>query len=131
VALIRQYRIAVNATVLEIPAGKLEPGDEPTERARLELLEETGYKARCLVPVGLIYASVGYTSERIHLFLAFDLEHVGQELEFDERIETVELALEDLRGRLRANEIEDAKTAVALQRLFDYLDTHGQTGATV
>ena len=123
VALILQYRIAVNDTVLEIPAGKLEPGDAPAERARLELLEETGYEAGRLVPVGFIYASVGYTSERIHLFLAFDLKHVGQALEFDERIEPVEFALEDVKARLRANEIEDAKTAVALQRLFDYLES--------
>jgi 8-oxo-dGTP pyrophosphatase MutT (NUDIX family) len=122
VALIRQYRIAIDDTVLEIPAGKLEPGEDPVERARIELVEETGYKAGRLVPVGAIYASVGYTSEKIHLFLAFELEHVGQALEFDERIEPVEVAVEELRLQLRRNEIEDAKTAVALQRLFEYLD---------
>jgi len=110
VALIRQYRIAVGDTVLEIPAGKLEPGEEPVERAGR------------LVPAGSIYASAGYTSERIYLFLAFDLEHVGQALEFDERIAPAELALEDLARMLREHAIEDAKTVVALERLFDYLE---------
>lgn len=120
--LIRQYRIAVGETVLEIPAGKLEPGEDPAERARAELAEETGYTAGRLVPAGAIYASVGYTSEKIHLFLAFDLEYVGQALEFDERIVPVELPVAELRLQMKRNEIEDAKTAVALQRLFDYLD---------
>ena len=109
-------------TVLEIPAGKLEPGEEPVERARQELLEETGFRAGRLVPAGSIYASAGYTSERIYLFLAFDLEHVGQALEFDERIAPAELALEDLARMLREHAIEDAKTVVALERLFDYLE---------
>ncbi|HOD51352.1 MAG TPA: NUDIX hydrolase [Candidatus Hydrogenedentes bacterium] len=122
VALIRQYRIAVDDTVLEIPAGKLEPGEDPVARAHKELTEETGYTAGRLVPVGAIYASVGYTSEKIHLFLAFDLEHVGQKLEFDERIELAEFAVEELRQQLRNHTIEDAKTAIALQRLFDYMD---------
>ncbi len=125
VALIRQYRIAVADTVLEIPAGKLEPGDDPAGRARLELLEETGYKAGRLIPVGTLYASVGYTSERIHLFLAFELEQVGQNLEFDERIVPVEFSVDYLRQQVREYAIEDAKTAVALQRLFDYLDGEG------
>jgi ADP-ribose pyrophosphatase len=122
VALIRQYRIAVEETVLEIPAGKLEGCEDPATRARKELAEETGYKAGVLVPAGSIFASVGYTSERIHLFLAFDLEEVGQALEFDERIEPVELPVEGLRRQLARGEIQDAKTAVGLQRLFDYLD---------
>ncbi len=122
VALIRQYRIAVGETVLEIPAGKLEPGEDPAERARLELLEETGYRAGRLVPAGMIYASAGYTSEQIHLFLAFDLEYIGQALEFDERIAPAELALEDLARMLRDHVIADAKTVVALERLFDYLE---------
>ncbi|HOF39428.1 MAG TPA: NUDIX hydrolase [Candidatus Hydrogenedentes bacterium] len=125
IVLIRQYRIAVGETVLEIPAGKLEPGDEPVERAQLELREETGYRAGRLVPVGMIFASAGYTSERIHLFLAFDLVHAGQALEFDERITPAEFALEDLRRMLREHAITDAKTVVALERLFDYLEREG------
>ncbi len=122
VVLIRQYRIAVGDTVLEIPAGKLEPGEDPAERARIELAEETGYRAGRIVPIGAIYASVGYTSEKIHLFLASGLEFVGQNLEFDERIELVELTLAQLRAQLKNHELEDAKTVVAVQRLLDYLD---------
>ncbi len=125
VVLIRQYRIAVGETVLEIPAGKLEPGDEPVERAQLELREETGYRAGRLVPVGMIFASAGYTSERIHLFLAFDLAFAGQALEYDERITPAEFALEDLKRMLQEHAITDAKTVVALERFFDYLEREG------
>ncbi|HIJ64622.1 MAG TPA: NUDIX hydrolase [Candidatus Hydrogenedentes bacterium] len=122
VVLIRQYRIAVGEDVIEIPAGKLEPGDAPEQRARAELEEETGYRAGRMVLAGHIYASVGYTSEKIHLFLAFDLEAIGQALEFDETIETVRVPLAEIEGRLEANEFPDAKTVVALHRLLTYLE---------
>lgn len=124
VVLIRQYRIAVGAEVVEIPAGKLEPGEQPEERAKAELEEETGYRAGRLIPAGAIYASVGYTSEKIHLFLAFHLEKIGQKLEFDERIQTVEIPLAEIETRLLNNEFQDAKTIVALHRLIAYLNAH-------
>ena len=125
VLLVRQYRIAVGRDVLEIPAGKRE-GDEAVEhRARCELEEETGYRAGRLVPAGSIYASVGYCSEEIFLFLAFDLEKVGQNLEFDEQIELVRVPLAEIPGRLAAGEIKDSKTVVGLHALMRYLGEGG------
>lgn len=121
VVLIRQYRIAVAQTILELPAGKLEGDEEPSHRGHCELEEETGYRAGRLVDAGSILPSAGYTSERIYLFLAFDLEEVGQKLEFDEAIEVVTIPIEKLRGMLAALEIDDAKTIVGLHRLFDYM----------
>ena len=121
VILIRQYRIAVGQDVLEIPAGKLEGGEDPAHRARRELAEETGYTPGRLVPAGTIYASVGYTSEKIHLFLAFDLEHVGQDLEHDEAIDVEEIPLARAQKLLTSNAFEDAKTAIAVQRLLTHL----------
>lgn len=118
VLLIRQYRIAVGREILEIPAGKLEPGDTPLARARHELEEETGYRAERLEPAGSVFASVGYTSEEIHLFLAYGLEHIGQRLEFDERIEVARIPLAEARRRVAAYEIQDAKTLIALEALF-------------
>jgi ADP-ribose pyrophosphatase len=103
--------------VLEVPAGKLEPGDEPERRARLELEEETGYLAGSLIAAGTVLATPGYSSERIHLFLAFELERVGQRLEEDERIEVVRLSFEELYRLADRGGIEDAKTLLAIHAL--------------
>jgi len=122
VILVRQYRVAVGRDVLEIPAGKLEDGDQDTEtRGRCELEEETGYRAGRMVYAGSVYASVGYTSERIHLYLAFDLERVGQRLESDECIEIVEVTLSEAERLISTNDLKDAKTIIALQALFQHL----------
>lgn len=123
VVLVRQFRIAIGQDILELPAGKLEGAEDPEHRARCELEEEAGYRAGRLVPVGSTFASVGYTSEEIYLYLAFDLEKTGQQLEADERIEIVQLPLAEVRTRLAANAIKDAKTVVGLHALLAYLDT--------
>jgi len=123
VILIRQYRIAIGDYVIEAPAGKIEGDEDPAVRAAIELEEETGCHAGRVVPVGCILATVGFCTERIHLFLAFDLEHRGQRLEEDERIEVVRMPLSDVRAKLRAREFDDAKTVVLLYRLLDHLDT--------
>jgi ADP-ribose pyrophosphatase len=122
VLLVRQFRIAVGRDVLEIPAGKREDAEEPVEhRALCELEQETGYRAGRLVPAGSILASVGYCSEEIYLFLAFDLEHVGQNLDPDERIEVVRVKLADVPAMLARGEIKDSKTVVGLHLLMEYL----------
>ena len=121
VILVRQYRIAVGQHVLEIPAGKLEPGDSPETRGQNELEEETGYHANQLISAGSVYATVGYSSEEIHLFLAFDLEHVGQNLEDDERVELVRIPLEAIPEMLACNAFKDAKTVVGLYALLQHL----------
>jgi len=122
VVLIRQYRIAIGSYILEIPAGKLEKGPPPQEQARRELEEETGYRASRLVSLGSIFASVGYTSEEIHMFLAFDLEQVGAKPDHDERIETVLIPISELEQRLARNEFQDAKTIVGLTMLLRHLN---------
>lgn len=122
VLLVRQFRIAVGREVLEIPAGKREGESEPVEhRARCELEEETGYRAGRLVPAGSILASVGYCSEEIFIFLAFDLEHVGQNLEFDEQLELVKVPLAEVPDLLASGSIKDSKTVVGLHALMTHL----------
>jgi len=118
VILVRQFRIAVNKEVLEIPAGRLEPGESNENRARAELEEETGYCAGRLVHVASCYCSPGFTNERDHIFLAFDLEKTRQSLEEDERVEIVELTFDACRAMLDRCEIEDAKTIIGLRELF-------------
>jgi len=122
VVLVRQFRIAIGRDMLEIPAGKFEPGDTPERRALVELEEETGYAAGRLEPIGRMYPSVGIMSEALHLFLAFDLRPVPARPEWDEQIEVVTMPLAEVRAGLRAHSFEDAKTRIALHALVDRLD---------
>lgn len=114
----RQFRIAVGGHVLEIPAGRLEPGESRENRARAELEEETGYRAERLVHVASCYCSPGFTNEMDHIYLAFDLSKTQQNLEHDERIEIVELTFDECRAMLDRREFNDAKTIIGLRELF-------------
>lgn len=114
VLLIRQYRHAVGAHLLEIPAGKLDPGETPAACAVRELEEETGYRAGRVEALGGLWPSPGFTNERIHLFTAHDLAPTEQRLEADELIELEPLPLAEALRRVRSGEISDAKSALAL-----------------
>ena len=129
VVLVRQFRIALGEYVLEAPAGKVEVDDvNPAARAADELEEECGYQAGQIIDAGFIYASVGYCSERIHNFLALDLVKTERRLDPEERIELVEIPLDEVHGMLARREIPDGKTIVILHALFDYLSAHGKGG---
>jgi len=114
VLLIRQFRPAVGTSILELPAGKLEAGEEPLLCAARELEEETGYRAGRLEPLGQMWTAVGFCDELLHLFLARDLSRGEQALEPDEFIETVPLPLDEALALLRRGEIRDGKTQLAL-----------------
>ena len=112
--LIKQYRYAANGFVYELPAGRLDPGEEPAACARRELREETGCSADRVEFLYTMYTTPGFTDERIHLFLATGLTHGKTGHESDEflTIETVPLsqALEMIRDGV----IQDAKTALGI-----------------
>jgi len=114
VILIRQYRHAAGGTLFEAPAGKLDPDESPENCARRELIEETGYRAGRIEHLSSIWTTPGFTDEVIHLYAAFDLEHVGQRLEDDEVIELIPMALDDALSRVFRGELNDAKSALAL-----------------
>ena len=116
VTLIRQLRPAVNATMLEIPAGRLTPGEAPQTCAERELLEETGIKAGKLESLGLLHPSPGVFDERIYLFLGYDLVQGDAEPEAYEDIETVRLPLDEALAMAVDGRITDGKTIVALLR---------------
>ncbi len=122
VILIRQFRVAVGQEILELPAGRLEGDESPEYRGRCELEEETGYQAGEMRLASSYYSSAGFTNERMFIFLAFDLEEVGQKLEFDEQIELVKMPLAEVRRKLSAGEFDDAKTIIGLRELLAYLD---------
>lgn len=114
VLLIRQYRHATGGEIFEIPAGKLDPGEQPETCAARELEEEAGQRAGRLELLGSIWTAPGFTDEKIHLFSAHDLERVPQRLEDDEVIELVPTPLERALEMVWAGELIDAKSAIAL-----------------
>jgi len=123
VILVRQYRVALGIHILEAPAGKIEADDkDPLYRGKCELEEETGYRAGRMIPVGSVYSTVGYCSEKVYLYLALDLEKTCQNLDEEEQIEIVEMPLDEVRQKLRAHHFEDGKTIVGLHALLSYLD---------
>ncbi len=117
VTLIRQYRYSAGgAWIVEIPAGKLDHGEDPALCASRELVEEVGLRAGTLRPIGFIYATPGFCNERIFLFLATNLVDVGQQLEDDELLEVKRIPFRDAVRMAVNGEISDAKSATALLR---------------
>ncbi len=114
IVLVRQYRYAAGKILLEIPAGTLEPGEDPFECAARELREETGFEAGEIEALLSCYMAPGYSSEVIHFFVAKKLREVGAELEPDESIENEVLKLEQVMERIKYNTIEDAKTIIGV-----------------
>jgi ADP-ribose pyrophosphatase len=117
--LVRQYRKALERVLVEIPAGKLEKGEEPLATAQRELEEETGYRAHSMSHIVSFYTSPGFADELIHLYLAEGLTKVenAASLDEDEFVDILEVTLEEAMEMLEKREIYDAKTAYALQYL--------------
>lgn len=114
VCLIRNYRVAVHRTLIELPAGTLEPGEDPAETARRELIEETGYRARQITKLREFTMSPGILNERMHLYLARGLTAGPMQLEAGEQIETMLVTWDEALKLVRSGAIEDAKTLVGL-----------------
>lgn len=119
---VKQYRVAIGKEIIELAAGKLEGVEDPEARGRQELIEELGYAAETMTSLGHVFPTVGFCSEKIHIYLATGLRHVGQQQEQDERITLVEWTLEETRAALRSHTLDDAKTVAGLYRFFDQLN---------
>ena len=122
VVLVRQYRHATGGWLLEIPAGKLGPGEAPEACARRELAEETGLFGGELYPLGPVWMTPGFCDERIWLYLARGVEQGEQRLEPDEALELVRLPFAEAVRRAREGEILDAKSTCALLRAAAVVD---------
>jgi ADP-ribose pyrophosphatase len=118
VLLIRQYRHAVCGFIYEIPAGKLNPGEDPRDCAQRELEEEIGYRATAMKPLLSILTTPGFTDERIHIFRATGLVRGKQDLEADEILEVVAVPLAEAIAWIAQGVIQDGKTIIALQAVY-------------
>lgn len=114
--LIRQWRRATNEILIEIPAGLLEKGEDPAACAGRELQEETGFKARDIIPLGFFYTAPGFTNEKVHLFLGYGLEEAPLPPDEHEVIEVHPITLDEALGLIDTKRIIDAKTIVAILR---------------
>ncbi|HEV7665693.1 MAG TPA: NUDIX hydrolase, partial [Chloroflexota bacterium] len=114
VLLVRQPRPAVGARLLELPAGLVDPGEEPIDTARRELEEETGYTAGQIARLVSFYTSPGFSTELIHIFVATDLHQTAVHFDEEEEIELVRLPLEEAIRQVMQTELSDAKTVAGL-----------------
>lgn len=110
--LIRSFRASVNRVIYEFPAGTLEEGEAPDLTAARELVEETGYRAERVEPLGEFLTSPGLSDERMHAFVATGLRHVGQALEDNEDIE-----VEPVEARVAFEMLDDGRLADAKSML--------------
>lgn len=115
VTLVRQYRYPYETTTLEIPAGKMDQGPEDAlECGRRELAEETGLRAGEMIPMGELWPSPGFMTERLRLFCAKQLVQGETHPDEDEFVEIVRMPFDELCQRIASGEIHDAKTVAAI-----------------
>lgn len=114
ILLVRQYRKPIEKELLEIPAGGIEPNEKPEDTVRRELREEIGYMPRKLKKLGGFYASPGYASEYLHLFLATDLVPDSLEAEDTAGISVIKTPIAEITKLIQNGDIEDAKSIAGL-----------------
>lgn len=116
VLLVKQFRYAYGKTIYEIPAGKLEKGEEPKNTAMRELEEETGFIANQIEPLATIYPTPGYTNEIIHIFYAPSYVVKEQKLDTDEFLNVEFIDINEVLHMIENGEICDSKTIVAVYK---------------
>jgi ADP-ribose pyrophosphatase len=118
VVLIRQFRHAAGGFIYEIPAGKLQPGEDPLHCASRELEEEVGYRASSFELLSSIFTAPGFADEVIHVYKATGLTKGRQQLDPDEVLDIIEMPLVEAVNKIEDGTIRDAKTIIGLQAVY-------------
>lgn len=111
---VRQYRYPAKVELLELPAGAVEKGEDMLEGAQRELREEIGYSAKTIEKIGTFYLAPGYSTERLHIFLARDLTLAPLARDVDEFLQTEKYSLANVYAMAQDGTFQDAKTLAAL-----------------
>ena len=116
ILLVKQFRYPLREVMFELPAGKLEAGEDPFEAAKRELEEETGYCANKWTNLGYVYTSPGYSNEKLYLYKAEDLEFTHCHPDEGEIIQAFEYKYDEVLKMIDNGEVNDAKTLCAILR---------------
>ncbi len=114
ILIVRQWRYPVDQELIELPAGKLERGEDPFEAAKRELEEETGYTAKKWQPMGYIVTTPGFCDEKLYLYKASDLEYTQTNFDEGEILKPSKIKINELKKMIDNGEIIDAKTIVGI-----------------
>ena len=114
ITLIRQYRYPLNRHFIEVPAGKIDPGEDPLDTAKRELREECGYSAAEWRHLTTLHPAIGYANERIELYLARGITQAGRQLDDDEFLEVMHVPVTEAMTWIRDGRITEAKAVMAL-----------------
>ncbi len=118
VLLIRQYRYSIDQELIELPAGRIERGEDPFPAAKRELTEETGFEAREWAELSRMFSAPGFCDEILYLYKAHDLNFVGKNLDIDEQTDVLDLKITEAWDMVGKGEIRDAKTIAGLALLL-------------
>jgi len=121
VIMIKQFRYPFGEILYEIPAGKLEPGEDPYEAAKRELEEETGVNARCVEFIGTMYTTVAILDEKIHMYLATGITYKNAHPDEGEFLEVEKIPLKTLVQMVMDGKIPDSKTQIAILKAEKFL----------
>jgi ADP-ribose pyrophosphatase len=117
IIMVKQFRYALGRSILEIPAGKVDPGESPEDCAKRELLEETGYETKRIELMCTYAPAIGYSNEMIHLYAAYDLRKVSKKID-EWEIDSIErVTLHNLWEMIKKGHILDGKTIIALSMM--------------
>ena len=125
VVLERQFRYPLHQVFIELPAGKIDAGEEILITGQRELLEETGYRASDWIKLGHQHPCIGYSNEVIHMYLARGLSAGAHQRDADESLEVFDISFDDCLHMIQTGEITDGKTIVALFFAEKYLIKYG------
>jgi len=124
IVLEKQFRYPLRDVFIELPAGKIDLGEDILTTGQRELMEETGYRAKNWVKLGHQHPCIGYSNEVIHMYLAYGLESGEHQRDDDESLIIFDASLENCLGMIKNGDITDGKTIIALFMVEKYLTSH-------